>query len=499
MSKIVLRDYQEKLINDARLSMAKNRRIIVQSTTGSGKTKTFARMVKLSYQKGCRILIVSHRIEIVTQNANACMEEGVPTTIISPKLRKIPDSQVCSAMAQTLLRRVEKEEWVEYLKSINLLIIDEAHDSSSNFLFDYISDKCFALGFTATPVRYGSQRQLGLDYSDIVTGPSVQFLIDRGYLCRCRLFSLDAPKLDDIEYDYGRGDYSLGQMAKKFKSKARYVGAVDNWERIAKGTKTVVFCCSSEQTIDITKEFCSRGYRAKYCLSGSFDDDEEYSGERKKIIDEFSRNEFDILVNLGIATTGLDVPDIKTCILEFSTLSLTKYLQCLGRAARPHPSKNGEFICLDMGANFEKLGRYEQERTWHLWHNASKGGGAPPMKICDPEKGGCGRLVPIQTQDCPFCGYHFPTKQETYNVELQEIISKDTGEETLEQYVARKKLQGWKNTWILRDICQKNSENPKEAFMRAIEVLRTEHGEKISYQYWYFFKKNILERKKNVK
>ena len=494
---VILRDYQEQLIVDARKSLAQHRRIIVQSTTGSGKTKTFARMIKLSVNRNNKILIVAHRIEIVKQNARACRDEGVDVTIISPKLKKIPTTQVCSAMAQTLLRRVEKEDWLAFVKSFDMLVIDEAHDASSNFMFDYISDKCFVMGFTATPVRYGNQRQLGLDYDDIVTGPSVQYLIDHKYLCRCRLFSLDAPKMDDVEFDYGRGDYSLAQMSKKFQSRPRYVGAVDNWERLAKNTKTIVFCCSSEQTIEITKEFCKRGYRAKYCLSGSFDEDDEYSGERREIMDAFYRDEFDILVNFGIATTGLDVPQIKTCILCYSTISLTKYLQCLGRAARPHPTKNGEFICLDMGGNYEKLGRYEDERHWYLWHNTSKGGGPAPVKECPREKGGCGRLVPIQDSECPFCGYHFPTRQEIYEVQLQEIVARKNSEkETLEQYVARKKLQGWKNNWILRDVCQKNPDNQKEVFMRAIDILQTKHGERINPKYWYFFKENVLKKKK---
>ena len=494
---ITLRPYQEKLISDARVSLGKHRRILVQSMTGSGKTKTFARMVQMAYNKGKKILIVCHRIEVVKQNAQACIDEYVPTEIISPKTRKVPQAMVCSAMAQTLLRRVEKEDWAAYIASIDMLIIDEAHDSSANFLFNYISKDCYVMGFSATPIRYGNQRQLGYDYKDIVIGPSAEHLISLGFLCRCRLFSLDAPKMDDVDFDYGRGDYSLAQMANKFKSKARYTGTVDNWERIAKGTKTIVFCCSSEQTIEITKEFVKRGYRAKYCLSGSFDDDAEYSGERKEVIDAFANNEYDILVNLGVAVAGLDIPDIKTCILCYSTTSLTRYLQSIGRSARPHPSKNGEFLLLDMGANFEKLGRYEDDRKWYLFHNTGKGGGPAPVRECDIEKGGCGRILPIQVQDCPFCGYHFPTKQEEYEVELQEIVAKpNDGPETIQQYAARKKLEGWSNPRILASLCAKNPHNQKEVFMKAIEVLNTNHGAKITPAYYFFFKKNILSKKK---
>lgn len=493
-----LRPYQSDLIFRTRQSLIKHRRVIMQAPTGAGKSLIIGELTRLCSLKGSKVLVVAHRTEIVNQNAEAIEEREVKCSIISPKTRSVPSTLICSGMAQTLLRRVEKEEWKKYIASINVLIIDEAHDSSSNFLFDYISPQCYVVGFTATPVRYGSQRQLGYDYNDIVLGPQVQELIDLGFLCRCRLFSLDAPKMDDVDFDYGRGDYSLAQMAKKFQSKARYTGTVDNWERIAKGTKTIVFCCSSEQTIEITKEFVKRGYKAKYCLSGSFDEDIEYSGERKEVLDAFARGEFEILVSLGILTAGWNEPSVKTCITCYATISVTKWLQSLGRCSRPHPSKNGEFILLDMGANFEKLGRYEDDRKWYLFHNTGRGGGAAPVRECPEDKGGCSRLLPIQVQDCPFCGYHFPTKQEIYEVELQEIVAKKPtdGPETIQQYAARKKLEGWSNPRILAALCAKNPNNQKEVFMKAIQVLNTNHGAKITPKYWWYFSHNVLKKKK---
>jgi hypothetical protein len=106
-------------------------------------------------------------------------------------------------------------------------------------------------------------------------------------------------------------------------------------------------------------------------------------------------------------------------------------------------------------------------------------------------------MVAVMYQDCPFCGAHFPTKQEVYEAELHEILQREDGEEeTLEQNVARKKLAGWKNDWILRDLCQKNPDNQKQVFMQAIEVLRTQHGEKLSAQYWHFFKSHKLKKTK---
>ena len=485
-----LRPYQSTLISEARTALGRHKHIIVQSPTGSGKGVLIGSMGSMSRY---RVLILAHSEEILKQDAGHARKWGIDASEVFAKTRKKPDSRCCVMMAQTLRQRLKKEDWADWFSSFGLIILDECHRAEFDFVFERPGvENIFVVGLSASPARYGQMRQLGLDYGAVVIGPQVSELIRGGYLCRCRLFSLDAPSLDDVEWSYGRGDYNLGQMAAKFKSRARYVGAVENYQRICPGEKTLVFCCSSEQTIELTKAFCEAGIEARYCLSGDFDEDDEYSGERKDVVDAFARGEFPVLVNFGLFTTGIDIPDIKVVMLMFSTTSLVKYLQCLGRASRIADGKNGEFICLDFGRNYERLGRYEDDREWSVWHKASAGGGVPPVKECP----GCGRLVPISWTDCQFCDYHWPTQQETYKAELEEIVAKADEEETLEQYVARRKLDGWSNNRILVSVCIKNADNQKEAFMRAIDVLRTKHGSNISPKFWYFFKKEILS---NVK
>lgn len=487
-----LREYQKTLIAEARQALIKHKHIIMQSPTGSGKGVLIGSMASMSVAKHNRVLILAHSEEILKQDAGHARKWGIDVAEVYAKTRKLPDSDCCCMMVQTLRQRLKKDCWRIWFDEFQFLILDECHRSEFDIIFEYIGPKVYVCGLSASPARYGQMRQLGLDYEAIVTGPSVRDLIDQGYLCRCRLFSLDAPSMDDVEWSYARGDYNLGQMAQKFKSRARYVGAVDNYERICKGQKCLVFCCSSEQTIQLTQEFCVRGIGAKYCLSGDFDEDEEFSGERRAVVDAFARGEFPVLVNYGLFTTGIDIPDIKVVMLMFSTTSLVKYMQVLGRGSRIADGKDGEFLCLDFGRNYERLGRYEDDREWSVWHNTGAGGGVPPVKEC-PQ---CHKLVPVSWTDCKFCGYHFPTEHEIYVAELQEIVDKEQEEETLEQMVARKKLAGWKNDWILRDVCQKNPENMKEAFMKAIEILRTAHGEKITPKYWYFFKEHKLGRVK---
>ena len=463
----------------------------MQSPTGSGKGVLIGSMARMTRYN---VLILAHSEEILHQDAGHARKWGIDAAEVLAKTRKMPEAKCVCMMAQTLRQRLKKPDWAKWFDMFRFIILDECHRAEFDFIFEQPAiDLTYVVGLSASPARYGQMRQFGLDYGAIVIGPQVKELIDAGYLCRCRLFSLDAPSMDDVEWSSSRGDYNLGQMSAKFKSRARYVGAVENYKRICPGEKTLVFCCSSEQTIELTKAFCEAGVEARYCLSGDFDEDEEYSGERKDVVDAFARGEFPVLVNYGLFTTGIDIPDIKVVMLMFSTTSLVKYLQCLGRASRPADGKNGEFLCLDFGRNYERLGRYEDARTWSVWHNTGAGGGPAPVKECK----GCGRLVPVSWTDCQFCGYHFPTQHEIFQAELHEIAA-ENDEETIEGYVARKKLDNWKNDWILRDICQKHPNDMKGAFMKAIEILRTKHGANISPKYWHFFKEHKLGRVKEA-
>lgn len=483
-----LRDYQKESVDELRVALRSYRHVIFQLPTGGGKGVVIGAVSSMALSKGNRILILAHSEEIIKQDAAHCGRWGAETAVVLSKTKKAPGAPCVCMMAQTARQRVKKDDWLRWFRGFKMIILDECHRAEFDFVFDIVLSETYVIGLSASPARYGSQRQLGLDYEAIVTGPTVQNLIDLGFLCKCRLFSLDAPRMDDVEWSAGRGDYNLSQMADKFKSQARYVGAVENYQRICPGEKCLVFCCSSEQTIQVTKAFCEAGIDARYCLSGDFDEDEEYSGERKDIIDGFARGDFPVLVNFGLFTTGLDIPDIKVVMLMFSTTSLVKYLQCLGRASRPAPGKNGEFICMDFGLNFDRLGRYEDDREWGVWHKTGAGGGVAPTKIC-PQ---CQKMIAVQYSDCPFCGYHFPTKQETFRAELQEIVDKRDYErkQTVEEYVAQMKLQGKNTNWILVQVCILNSKEKKAAFQRAAKVLG------LNPKYYYFFSKNILSKVK---
>lgn len=482
---VTLRSYQQELISATRDSFKTDHRVILCAPTGSGKTVMFSFMANTAAHNGKRVLIVSSRSEILKQNARRL---DFAPQFITPRHKLVPTGNLVVAMSQTLQRRIENVEWQEYIRSVDLLIIDEAHESYSNFIFQYLSDKCFVVGATATPHRSGNQVQLGDLYSRIVDGVQVKRLIFLGNIVPCKTYTFKAPSLEGIGTDYGTGDYIQKQLAHAFEQKEQYSGVVSNYLRICPHTKAIVFCVSSKQAISITQEFIDNGVKAKYILSGTFFTDASMSDKREQLLSDFENGEFDVLVNVGVLVAGFDCPSVQTVILAFATLSITKYLQALGRGSRPAPFKT-HFNFLDFGGNYSRHGAYDANRKWSLWHEKRAGGGIPALKEC-PD---CFRFIPTSTMKCPFCGHIFHTEKEIYEVELEEVVAgeEDESKMSIPQWCAHKKLQGWSTQRILVTAMIRAGANKKKAFEEARKVLRTEKGEMVSSSYYFFLKKHV--------
>lgn len=506
-----LRPYQQRIIDATIASLAReskkgSRHIGVYAPQGSGKSILAAFMAQGSAIKGNRTLILTHRVEILKQNFGKMELLGLDVSLFESKTVKIPTGKIVCAMSQTLRSRCENEKhaeaYKEFIRSFDFIIVDEAHRSDHNILFDYFRSDAWVVGLTATWLRSGNQKQLGDFYSDIVAVILPSELIALGHILPSENYIFQAPKLDDIAVDYSSGDYNQKQLQKRFAKAERYAGIIENYQKICPGKKVIVFTTGGDHCVDLTKEFCAAGIKAKYLLSEKKPEtDKQYSGERSAVLEELAHGDVNVLVSVEMLSTGVDVPELEGIILDFSTKSYTKYQQCTARPDRPFGNQKF-FYVLDFGNNVETYGRFEADPAMSLWHNTSKGGVAP-TKMCPTDrpdhtgKIGCGRLVPVSMMVCPLCKYEWQTDKEVYFATLTKLTEDvDIKNETVAQFCARMKLRGWKNKWILQNICKKNKGNEKRAFLEAIAVLRGENGELISPYYWKTFKRIYLDPEK---
>ena len=509
---ITLRPYQQRIIDATLSELAKeskkgSRHIGVYAPCGSGKSILAAFMASGAAKKGNRTLVLTHRAEILKQNFSKMEMMGLSVALLHAKSTKPAETQIVCAMAQTLKARCSNEKHAEkyraYLGSFDFVIVDEAHRGEMDALFQYIRSDAWVIGMTATWLRSGNQPQLGDFYSTIVAPVMPSEIIALGNILRSENYLFDAPKLDGVAVDYASGDYNQKQLRERFAKSERYSGIIENYQRICPNRKAIVFTTGGEHCIELTKQFNASGIKAKYLLSESHPEtDGLYSGNRADVINELRSGDVTVLLSVEMLSTGFDAPEIECVILDYSTKSYTKYQQSVARGDRPYYGQKF-FYVLDFGDNVKTYGKFEADPIISLWHKTGVNGVAP-TKMCpedrtDPNgRVGCGRLIPVSIMKCPYCEFEWQTEKEIYTVELTRLVDEveNIQDETIPQYCARMKLKGWDNKWILKNVCIKNKDNQKKAFLEAIKVLRGANGEMISPNYWFMFKKIYLDPKK---
>lgn len=497
------RPYQQRILDAARLSLRKNRHVAVYAPQGSGKGPLCAFMARDAAKKGNKTAILTHRVEVLKQNFAKMNILGLNAASVSRYTSKIPDADIYCISVQTLTSRCKRlQEWREFALSFDFIVEDECHRGEFSGVHKYFKDDVWAVGLSGTMLRSGSMEQLGVFYSEIVAPVMPSELIKLCNILPSENYIFDAPKLDDVIVDYSSGDYNQKQLQQRFAKAERYAGVIENYKRICPDKKVIVFTTGADHCVELTKEFCSSGIKAKYLLSEKKPDtDNIYSGERSSVLNELAHGDINVLLSVEMLSTGLDIPELEGVILDFATKSYTKYQQCVARPDRPYGFQRF-FYVLDFGNNVQTYGKFEADPIMSLWHKVG-GGGVAPTKFCPEDRTdnegrkGCGRIIPVSMMICPWCGFTWLTDKQQYEVELTKMVeTSQKGEEDIAQYCARRKLEGWNNNRILMSVAVKNADNPKKAFMEAISVLRGVNGEMISPSYWWFFKKNILDKAK---
>lgn len=394
---IQLRPYQQQAIDEVRsvIRSGKNR-LILCAATGSGKTVMFSFIVASAIARGKRVMIVTDRIELLTQAGGALSQHGVNPERIEagadPHLLK----SCYTAMVETLNRRLGKLEYLNLLESLDVIIFDECHKQAFNKLFPYIPERCVVIGATATPYRDGGQASLDDFYEAIVNVTSIPELIDLGYLAKPLSYGVPV----DLSAVHTRaGDYDLNEMGKEYSEQKVYKGVISNYQTICPGKKAILFASNIFSSQEVCEELVKAGLNARHIDSNASAD------ERAETLSWFKHTPDAILCNVGILTTGFDEPTIEAVILYRATKSLPLFLQMVGRGARVLPGKRA-FHILDFGNNIQKHGFWESDRIWSLEKKKKKEGVAP-VKECKC----CHALVRASARECDYCGAEFQRTQ----------------------------------------------------------------------------------------
>lgn len=402
---IQLRPYQLQAVNQMRTLMQQGcKSILYQGATGSGKTALTAHMLHTAASKGMRSFFIVHRRELIKQSTNAFALEELKHGIISAGFFEDKRHLVQLASIQTLARRAFR-----YAQP-RLIIWDEVHHIAAGSwakLFGSFRD-AFHIGLTATPERLDGQG-LSTYFKEMINGPSVQSLIEQGYLSPYKLY---APMTVNVDSVHTRmGDYVRTELAEKLDRPSITGDAVAHYKKYCYGKRAVVFCVSVAHSKHVVDQFLANGIQAAHV------DGESNQEERDGAIKKFREGTIQVLSNVELFGEGFDVSSIEAAILLRPTQSLGLYLQQVGRALRPAQEKDHAII-LDHVGNCQRFGLPDEDRSWSLAGRAErshkKEGVATSVRICPS----CFAAQVAGAPACKFCGFR-------YEVSGREITEKE--------------------------------------------------------------------------
>jgi len=393
---IQLRDYQLRLIDEAREAMrVGTRSLILQSPTGSGKTALTAAMLHAAAAKGTRAWFLVHRAELVQQSEAAFRLAGVRHGIIAAGYGEDPNAPVQICSVQTLVRRLGR------FPKPDMIVTDECQHAVAGTWNKIIAHvpKAYHIGLTATPVRLDG-KGLSLHFQKIILGPTVNDLIARGFLADYEVY---APQLADTAGLHTRaGDYAKDEVAALMEKPTITGDAISHYKRLAFGKRAIVFASSIKHSRQIAAQFLEHRIPAAHV------DGETERDERLRIMRAFREGTIRVVSNVDLFGEGVDVPSIEAAILLRPTKSLGLYLQQVGRALRPSEGKTHAIIIDHVGA-VRYHGLPDEPHEWTLDgvdRERQKKDSVVGVKIC-PD---CFRAVRAVVKVCP-CGHSFVPKE----------------------------------------------------------------------------------------
>lgn len=416
-----LRDYQVQAVTEARHSIREGwKRILMVLPTGSGKTTiACSGIIEPAVKKGCKIVFIAHRKELIDQCSTRLDEQGIDHGIIKAGNKRVAlHLPVQVASVQTMVRRKK-------IFDPDIIFIDEAHRAMAKSYITVMENypNAIVIGLTATPFRLDG-KGLGHMFDKIVAVSSPAELTEMGFLVPARVFS--TPMLPSLEGVKKRGgDYAPDDMEKCVNNNSIIGGIYTHWSKYASDRLTVVFAVTRLHARKIMDEFVEHGISADYI------DGEMAEAIRELKLKEFSSGRTRVMCNVGILTEGWDVPEVACVVLARPTQSVALYLQMAGRALRPHP-KSGKIDCiiLDHGGNTMVHGFVTDDREFSLDGLAFKDKGESDkiIKTCEE----CFAI--FSGSLCPGCGHKNKVKNMGGVKEVDgELVELDPKKELLEQ------------------------------------------------------------------
>lgn len=366
-----LRDYQQQA-SDTAVSFfndkTRTHNALIVAATGCGKSLIIA---DIAYRLNDDVLVFCPSREITLQNYAKMKSYNVECSMYSASVGEKKISRITFATIGSVKNSPELFTHFKYV------IIDEAHyvNSKKGMYKDFLKKlKRKVIGLSATPYRLEVDvdmdwktrtfksatpyLQMLTDYKrpifkDIIYSVDVGELLERGYLSELEYFYVPPKGWDEkclfkntTGTDYT--DDSVRRMYDRTGFEFHLISVVRRLMNPKNGIKRngiLVF---------------TRFVKEAQMLANNIEECEFICGDmtkanRERILKDFEDGKIKVLANANVLVVGYDRPDLDTVVLATPTLSLARYYQEVGRAIRPHPSKECGWI-VDLAGNINRFG-----------------------------------------------------------------------------------------------------------------------------------------------
>lgn len=374
--KFSLRPYQQEASDKAIefFQDKKKKNAIMVLPTGSGKSLVIA---EIANRLNDHVLIFQPSKEILEQNFAKLQSYGViDCSIYSASFNSKEISRITFAMIGSVR---SKPEFFSHFKYV---IIDECHlvnskneDSMYNSFLSNLN--CRVLGLTATPYRlsfdgFGGSilkfitRTRPRIFSEMIYHVQIKELADSGFLSKMEYYQVNIVDPSKLQVNSTGADFTDKSVKQHYSEIEFNLKLKEVIERLIKaGRKNIlVFTRFVEEAKELSDYFNG----LSEMVSG-----ETPKRERERILNDFKSGQIKVVTNVGVLTTGFDFPELETIVLARPTMSLALYYQMIGRAMRPHQSKQSAWI-IDLCQTYKRFGkveslelRAEKPNIWAIW------------------------------------------------------------------------------------------------------------------------------------
>jgi len=225
------------------------------------------------------------------------------------------------------------------IERTEFVIVDEAHSGAaetySECIHKFVADrKTRLLGLSATPFQQDAQVEEELmslfdrtlislrDNEQNVLADPVLYLQQQGFLSRIEVITLETQTLCKQKNETGM----LKELASDGIRNEKILKQIN--AAVEVGDQTLVFACTRDHVIALYILCKKEGINVEFIIG------DVPQTKRLKILDDFKKGVVNVLINLDILSTGIDIPSLNRLIMTRPVKSPILYSQMVGRALR---------------------------------------------------------------------------------------------------------------------------------------------------------------------